>query len=93
MIEEMGFSVQKPIPLYVDNKGAIDLSRNKITNNRTKHIDIRHHFVRTQVENGNIEILKCASNDNKSDGFTKPYDSVAQKSFEDSLTSPTATID
>ncbi|GJR86428.1 hypothetical protein Tco_0210439 [Tanacetum coccineum] len=40
------------IPLYCDNKSAIALSCNNVQHSRSKHIDIRHHFIREQVENG-----------------------------------------
>ena len=35
-----------PITLHVDNKAAIDLAKDNHSNNHTKHIDIRHHFMR-----------------------------------------------
>ncbi|GJZ50839.1 retrovirus-related pol polyprotein from transposon TNT 1-94 [Tanacetum coccineum] len=55
-----------------DNKGAIDLSKNLIQHSRTKHIEIRHHFLRDNVQKGNISIEKVASEDNIADIFTKP---------------------
>ncbi|GKF74523.1 hypothetical protein Tco_0220855, partial [Tanacetum coccineum] len=39
------------IPLYCDNKSAIALCCNNVQYSRSKHIDIRHHFIREQVEN------------------------------------------
>ncbi|GJR87547.1 hypothetical protein Tco_0211558 [Tanacetum coccineum] len=44
------------IPIMCDNKGAIDLSKNPIQHSRTKHIEIRHHFLRDNVLKGNISI-------------------------------------
>ncbi|GJY34864.1 hypothetical protein Tco_0419333 [Tanacetum coccineum] len=60
------------VPIMCDNKGAIDLSKNPIQNSRTKHIEICHHFLRDNVQKGNIFIEKVASEDNISDIFTKP---------------------
>ncbi|GJR95295.1 retrovirus-related pol polyprotein from transposon TNT 1-94 [Tanacetum coccineum] len=40
------------IPLYCDNKSAIDLCFNNVQHSRSKHIDSRHHFIKEQVENG-----------------------------------------
>ncbi|GJS50134.1 hypothetical protein Tco_0600255 [Tanacetum coccineum] len=37
------------IPVHCDNKGAIDLSKNPVIHSRTKHIEIRHHFLRGNV--------------------------------------------
>ncbi|GJY85317.1 hypothetical protein Tco_0499343 [Tanacetum coccineum] len=55
-----------------DNKGAFDLSRNPVQYSRTKHIEIRHHFLRDNVQKGNISIEKVASEDNIADILTKP---------------------
>ncbi|GJY01832.1 copia protein [Tanacetum coccineum] len=49
------------IPIMCDNKGAIDLSKNPVQHSRTKHIEIRHHFLRDNVQKGNISIEKVSS--------------------------------
>ncbi|GJV46409.1 hypothetical protein Tco_1430945 [Tanacetum coccineum] len=60
------------IPIMCDNKGAIDLSKNPVQHSRTKHIEIRHHFLRDNVQKGNIFIEKVSSEDNIADILTKP---------------------
>ncbi|GKB58917.1 retrovirus-related pol polyprotein from transposon TNT 1-94 [Tanacetum coccineum] len=60
------------IPVLCDNKGAIDLSKNPVLHSRTKHIEIRHHFLRDNVQKGNITIEKVNSEDNIADILTKP---------------------
>ncbi|GJR89624.1 hypothetical protein Tco_0213635 [Tanacetum coccineum] len=60
------------VPIMCDNKGTIDLSKNLIQHSRNKHIEIRHHFLRDNVQKGNISIEKVASEDNIADIFTKP---------------------
>ncbi|GJV46126.1 hypothetical protein Tco_1430662 [Tanacetum coccineum] len=60
------------IPIMCDNKGAIDLSKNPVQQSRTKHIEIRHHFLRDNVQKGNISIEKVSSEDNITDILTKP---------------------
>ncbi|GJT15265.1 retrovirus-related pol polyprotein from transposon TNT 1-94 [Tanacetum coccineum] len=60
------------IPVLCDNKGAIDLSKNPVLHSRTKHIEIRHHFLRDNVQKGNISIEKVSSKDNIADILTKP---------------------
>ncbi|GJR45032.1 hypothetical protein Tco_1313135 [Tanacetum coccineum] len=52
------------IPIMCDNKRAIDLSKNPVQHSRTKHIDIRHHFLRDNVQKGNISIEEVSSEDN-----------------------------
>ncbi|GKA75529.1 hypothetical protein Tco_0781907 [Tanacetum coccineum] len=55
-----------------DNKGAIDLSKNPMQHSRTKHFEIHHHFLRDNVQKGNISIEKVSFEDNIADILTKP---------------------
>ncbi|GJR26813.1 hypothetical protein Tco_1103045 [Tanacetum coccineum] len=60
------------IPIMCDNKGAIDLSKNLVQHSRTKHIEIHHHFLRDNVQKGNISIEKVLTKDHIVDILTKP---------------------
>ncbi|GKB78245.1 hypothetical protein Tco_0945140 [Tanacetum coccineum] len=60
------------IPIMCDNKEAIDLSKNPVQHSRTKYIEIRHHFLRDNVQKGNISLEKVSSEDNIADILTKP---------------------
>ncbi|GKB40384.1 hypothetical protein Tco_0885326 [Tanacetum coccineum] len=60
------------IPALCDNKGAIDLSKDPVLHSHTKHIEIHHHFLRDNVQKGNISIEKVSSKDNIADILTKP---------------------
>ena len=60
------------ISILYDNKGAIDLSKNLVQHARTKHIEIRHHFLRDNVQKGNISIEKVSSENNIADILPKP---------------------
>ena len=44
-IEELGFEVQKPVPVYTDNRGAKEWAMNPMVTNRSKHIKLKHHAV------------------------------------------------
>ncbi|GKB04493.1 copia protein [Tanacetum coccineum] len=59
------------ILVLCDNKGAIDLSKNLVLHSHSKHIEIRHHFLRDNVQKGNITIEKVASEDNIADILNK----------------------
>ncbi|GKC80284.1 hypothetical protein Tco_1131058 [Tanacetum coccineum] len=61
------------IPILCDNKGAIEISKNPVLHSRTKHIEIHHHFLRDNVQKGNISIEKVSSEDNIADILTKPF--------------------
>ncbi|GJX37380.1 retrovirus-related pol polyprotein from transposon TNT 1-94 [Tanacetum coccineum] len=60
------------VPIMCDNKGAIDLSKNPVQHSRTKHIEIRHHFLLDNIQKGHISIEKVASVDNIVYILTKP---------------------
>ena len=60
------------VPIMCDNKGAIDLSKNPVQHSHTKHVKIRHHFLRDNVQMGHISIEKVASEENIDDILTKP---------------------
>ncbi|GKA92003.1 retrovirus-related pol polyprotein from transposon TNT 1-94 [Tanacetum coccineum] len=59
------------IPMYCDNKSAIALFCNNIQHSRSKHIDIRSHFIKEQVENGVVELYFVNTEYQLADIFTK----------------------
>ena len=71
LIISMGIKLSKPSSLLVDNTGAIYLANNYTTGQRTKHIDIRTHFVREKIVDGSIKVKFVKSEDNDADIMTK----------------------
>jgi hypothetical protein len=67
---------QAPIHIYVDNKSAIKLAKNPEFYQRSKHIDIRHHFVRDHVRDGSVTIEWISGKINPADMLTKALDPV-----------------
>ena len=59
------------IPIFCDNTSAINISKNPCQHKRTKHIDIRHHFLRDNVEKGLITMNFCTTEQQIADIFTK----------------------
>jgi len=59
------------ILIYYDNTSAINISKNPCQHKRTKYIDIRHHFLRDNVENGLISMNFCSTENQIADIFTK----------------------
>ncbi|GJT63125.1 hypothetical protein Tco_1006658 [Tanacetum coccineum] len=60
------------IPMYCDNKSAIALCCNNVQHSRSKHIDIRFHFIKEQVKNGVVELYFVNTEYQLADIFTKP---------------------
>lgn len=67
---DYGFVFNK-VPMYCDNKSAIALCYNNVQHFRSKHIDIRHHFIMEQVEKGVVEIYFVRTEFQLADIFTK----------------------
>ena len=67
----MNIEVELPITVHVDNVGAIWLSKNRTTSDRTKHIDIRTSLVKEYQEDGKIINKFVKSEENEADIFTK----------------------
>ena len=63
------------ISILCDNTSAIDLSKNPVLHSRSKHIDIRHHFLRDHVNKGDIKMTHIETEYNIADIFTKPLGS------------------
>ncbi|KAJ3008491.1 hypothetical protein NUW54_g3138 [Trametes sanguinea] len=59
--------MSRPTPLCLDNQGSIFLGVNPVVERRTKHIDIRHHYIREQVELGKVEVFFVATQDQLAD--------------------------
>jgi hypothetical protein len=62
------------IPLLCDNESAINLANNLVSHSRTKHIDVRHHFLRDHEAKGDIKIHHVSIEKQLADIFTKPLD-------------------
>ena len=65
---------QKHLTIYCDNISAINISKNPVQLSRTKHIEIRHHFIRELVKDGTLILEFIHTDDQKADLFTKPLD-------------------
>jgi hypothetical protein len=60
------------IPIRCDNTNAINISKNRILHSQTKHIEIRHHFIRDHVQKGDVELKFISTDFQWVDIFMKP---------------------
>ena len=72
LIQQLGFGSIDPTLILEDNTSAIHISESEGLNQRTKHIDIRHHYIRSLIREGVVEIDYISTNYMLADYFTKP---------------------
>ena len=77
LLEELG-QEQEDLKLYCDSQSAIHLSKNPMFHSRSKHIDVRYHWVRDVIESKQLMLEKIHTDDNASDMMTKalPKDKI-----------------
>lgn len=61
-----------PVTIYEDNQGTIELSKNPVCRQRSKHVDIKYHFVRSAHMDGKVTIKYCPTEHMVADVLTKP---------------------
>jgi hypothetical protein len=87
-LSELGFETVTPITIHCDNQAAIQISENDIAHDRTKHIDIRHHFVRDEVNSNQIKLQWTSTHSQFADIFTKPLGEKIFVRFRNALLEP-----
>ena len=56
--------------LFCDNQSAIYLTKHQVFHERTKHIDVKYHYIRDVVAQGEIKVCKISTHDNPADMMT-----------------------
>ena len=72
ILSELNLEKDDPVNIYVDNKSAISLAKNPVSHNHSKHINIKYHFIREQVNEKIVKLVHCRTYENLLDIFTKP---------------------
>ena len=68
---DMKIVISHPILIYEDNKGAVDLANNPGYHSRTRHINVRYHFIRDHIKNSNIKVVSIPTKRQLANMFTK----------------------
>jgi hypothetical protein len=82
--ELLGTESGAPV-LKVDNKSAIDLSKNPVHHDRSKHIEVKYHFIRECVESGKIILEQISTKDQLADIMTKSLGRVLFQELRDRI--------
>ena len=72
MLEKIGHSQSKCTTIMCDNSSTIKLSKNPIMHGRSRHIDVRFHFLRDLTKEEVVKLVHCGTNDQVADILTKP---------------------
>ena len=71
LLSEFSFTIQEPIDIYTDNQSAIKILENDCQHDRSKHIEIKYHFIRDEIKRKRV-LLKWIDTENQvADIFTK----------------------
>jgi hypothetical protein len=76
LLGELTGTKARKVTLFIDNNYAIALMKNPVFHGRSKHINIKYHFIRECVERGQILVKRVCTNDQKADALTKPFAAV-----------------
>ncbi|GJZ27482.1 hypothetical protein Tco_0571735 [Tanacetum coccineum] len=82
LLIEMENQQDEATQILVNNKSAIELAKNPVNHERSKHIDIRFHFIRDHVKEGRAQLVHVPSRDQVADIFTKPLPTVLLENFK-----------
>ena len=72
MLDDLQAKPKDPTVLMEDNSGAIAIAKNPVSHARTKHIDIRYHYVREAVQDSMVNLTYCPTEEMTADLLTKP---------------------
>ena len=83
-LKEVQVEYNQPIPIYCDNTSAINIYKNPVLHSKTKHIPIKYHFLREQVNEQWVKLEYVNTKEQVADIFTKPlpkdaFDYLRQK--------------
>ena len=79
--KNVGLKMNKVPCIFEDNEGCRMLSADPVHHQRTKHIDIKHHFVRNHISEGNCEIVSIETNNMVADMLTKSLTKIKFSEF------------
>ena len=82
---EIGFEPADATPLCGDNQSSIFLAVNRVVERRTKHIDVRHHYIWEQLDEKKVKLFYIPGEDNPADIFTKPLFAIKIVKFREAL--------
>ena len=85
IMQKLGYDGSKSTTIYCDNSSAIKLSKNPVMHGRSKHIDVRFHFLRELAREGIVHLKHCGTQEQIADVLTKPLKTESFQKFRNQL--------
>jgi hypothetical protein len=85
ILEKLSLKESKGTTIFCDNSSTIKLSKNPVLHGRSKHIDVRFHFLRDLTREGAVELVYCGTQEQLADIMTKPLPLAAFQKFRNQL--------
>jgi hypothetical protein len=85
LMEDVGCVQEEATTIMCDNQGSMALAKNPTKHDRSKHIDVQHHFIREKVENKVIELEYCPTQYMVADVLTKALARDRHETLSDSM--------
>ncbi|KOM55883.1 hypothetical protein LR48_Vigan10g177500 [Vigna angularis] len=76
LLKSLEMMQEERVVIRVDNRSAIELAKNPVYHERSKHIDVRFHFIREKIKEGSVELEHVGTKQQIADIFTKPLPAV-----------------
>ncbi|KAM7530603.1 hypothetical protein LguiB_034013 [Lonicera macranthoides] len=73
LLRNLNLQQEKSMEIYIDNKSALALAKNSVFHDRSKHIDMRYHFIRESIAKKEVVLIFVKTQDQIADIFTKPF--------------------
>ena len=70
-LEDVGEKQEEAVIIHCDKKSTIAIAKNPVYHSRTEHIAIKHHFIRDAIEEEDVQLKFCKSEEQLADIFTK----------------------
>ena len=72
LAQNMGVNLVLPVRMFEDNMSTITIAHNAVSGTRTKHIHVRHHYIREMIRSGSLSLTHCPTAEMLADMLTKP---------------------
>ena len=85
LLSDVGLPPKRATTIHEDNQGAIALAKNPKDHPRTKHIDVKYHYVREVIQNKKIDVVHIPTGDMLADTLTKALPKPSYEKFRSEM--------